>query len=536
METINPHIVGAAFVRQYYKIMREKPDQLHRFYESNSRSQHGGPDKPQTSLANAGHDVEGQRDIHRMLMRQNYKGSHIKIERLDCQPSGDETVIAQVMGDIQKSNYSEPMPRRFVQTFVLIAKTPRKYYIRNDIFRYTDMESEISDGQKDSASSEVILPNLHEDSDEDIMMSDSPASCGSPSSPHSSPTPMMHPDSPPDSPRKTDSPSQGPARKRARLSPGSPSSSFSPSAQTKDTSSDECGPPSPSSSPSTSTNTSWTQSSNSKSTKKKLSTKSEVSFATRVRENMKYNPDFQKPDRLDNLMVSEAASREVQMEHSWNDDDRSDNIFTKSSDSRIFYRHPVAQSTDGIRGKVGFTCGLHVWQIHWNRNERGTHAVVGVTTIDAPLHCVGYQLLLGANSESWGWDLARNKLFHNFKRTRRSVLYPSVLTPGEKFTVPEDLMCVLDMDAGTLGFMLDGQYLGVAFRGLSGKKLYPAIATVWGHCEINMRYIGGLDPEPLRLLELCRSVVRKKLGKKNLKDVDNLPIPGQMKEYLLYQK
>lgn len=52
---------------------------------------------------------------------------------------------------------------------------------------------------------------------------------------------------------------------------------------------------------------------------------------------------------------------------------------------------------------------------------------------------------------------------------------------------------VLDMDEGTLAFVVEGQYLGVAFRGLKGKKLYPIVSAVWGHCEITIRYIGGLD-------------------------------------------
>lgn len=49
------------------------------------------------------------------------------------------------------------------------------------------------------------------------------------------------------------------------------------------------------------------------------------------------------------------------------------------------------------------------------------------------------------------------------------------------------------MDEGTLSFVVDGQYLGVAFRGLKGKKLHPIVSAVWGHCEITMKYIGGLD-------------------------------------------
>ena len=118
--------------------------------------------------------------------------------------------------------------------------------------------------------------------------------------------------------------------------------------------------------------------------------------------------------------------------------------------------------------------------------------MVGVATRDAPLHCVGYQSLVGSNSESWGWDLGRNKLYHDMKNNP-GVTYPSILNSDENFVVPDKFLVVLDMDEGTLSFVVDGQYLGVAFRGLKGKKLYPIVGAVWGHCEITMHYIGGLD-------------------------------------------
>ena len=52
---------------------------------------------------------------------------------------------------------------------------------------------------------------------------------------------------------------------------------------------------------------------------------------------------------------------------------------------------------------------------------------------------------------------------------------------------------MLDMDEGVLGFVVNGKYLGPAFRGLRGKKLYLMVSAVWGHCEITMKYLGGLD-------------------------------------------
>ena len=59
---------------------------------------------------------------------------------------------------------------------------------------------------------------------------------------------------------------------------------------------------------------------------------------------------------------------------------RSYNIFVKEDDKLTFHRHPVAQSTDCIRGRVGYERGLHVFEINWSSRQRGTHAVVGVST------------------------------------------------------------------------------------------------------------------------------------------------------------
>ncbi|RWS30750.1 protein gustavus-like protein [Leptotrombidium deliense] len=247
------------------------------------------------------------------------------------------------------------------------------------------------------------------------------------------------------------------------------------------------------------------------------------------------NLDNGRPARLDVLLDTPANNYEVMVKHSWNPDDRSLNIFVKEDDPLTFHRHPVAQSTDCVRGKVGYTRGLHVWELSWNTRQRGTHAVVGVATSECPLHSQGYQSLIGSNSESWGWDLGRNKLYHDVKNNAGTT-YPANLAADETFIVPDTFLVILDMDEGTLAFMVDGQYLGVAFRGLKGKKLYPIVSAVWGHCEITMKYIGGLDPEPLPLKDLCRRVIRQQIGKSRLPRLQTeLNLPNALKSYLLYQ-
>jgi len=268
--------------------------------------------------------------------------------------------------------------------------------------------------------------------------------------------------------------------------------------------------------------------SNASSNNNNLSNKQEVSICS---------IDFVRPARLDLLLDMPPVPLEVMVAHSWSPEDRSLNMFVKEEDALTLHRHPVAQSTDCMRGKVGFTRGFHVWEIVWNTRQRGTHAVVGVATAEAALHSNGYQSLVGSNTESWGWDLGRNKVYHDSKNNQ-PLTYPCSLGSDENFVVPDAFLVLLDMDEGTLAFVVDGQYLGVAFRGLRGKKLFPIVSAVWGHCEITMRYLGGLDPEPLPLKDICRRVIRNQLGKDRLNSIQHnhsINLPNALKEYLLYQ-
>ncbi len=91
-------------------------------------------------------------------------------------------------------------------------------------------------------------------------------------------------------------------------------------------------------------------------------------------------PEFRTPPRLEMLLDMPPCCRDIQLKHAWNQEDRSYNIFVKDDDLLTFHRHPVAQSTDCIRGKVGYQRGLHVFEVTWSTRQRGTHAVVGVST------------------------------------------------------------------------------------------------------------------------------------------------------------
>ena len=177
-----------------------------------------------------------------------------------------------------------------------------------------------------------------------------------------------------------------------------------------------------------------------------------------------------------------------------------------------------------------------MFELTWPVQQRGTHAVVGLATEEAPLHSVGYQSLIGNNDQTWGWDLGRNKAYHD-SSNRPGVTYPACLAPDETFQVPDKFIMVVDMDEGTMSFIVEGNYLGTAHSGLRGRKLHIIVSAVWGHCEITMRYLHGLEPGPLSLMNMSRLKIRQSMGQERIErgEINNLVLPRSIKQYLRYE-
>ena len=95
----------------------------------------------------------------------------------------------------------------------------------------------------------------------------------------------------------------------------------------------------------------------------------------------------------------------------WSEEDHSKNIDIKSNKLTL-HRRPIAQSTDAIRGKRGFTRGQHYWLVVWHGPSFGSNAVVGIATKSCQLQGEGYYSLLGSDSNSWGWDLSKRQRQH----------------------------------------------------------------------------------------------------------------------------
>nr|XP_046254347.1 SPRY domain-containing SOCS box protein 1 [Scatophagus argus]XP_046254348.1 SPRY domain-containing SOCS box protein 1 [Scatophagus argus] len=216
-------------------------------------------------------------------------------------------------------------------------------------------------------------------------------------------------------------------------------------------------------------------------------------------------------------------------------------------------RSPVERSSDGVRAEMGVKSGLHVWELLWNSNHRGSHAVLGVSTQNCPLQASGYKVLVGGDSQSWGWELKTNQLWHagqslglypkKRKRCQSEAVEdhrPQSSTSSHTkvahtpLPIPERILLVLDADAGTLGFIVDGSFLGVAFKDLPcGVELFPAVSSVRGGASIRLRYLNGATRDPPGLMALCGLSIQQYLGQQRHNQIHKLPLPSCLQHYLL---
>ncbi|XP_077387356.1 ras GTPase-activating protein-binding protein 1 [Festucalex cinctus] len=151
MEKPSAQLVGREFVRQYYTLLNQAPDYLHRFYGKNSSYVHGGLDASGKPLE----AVYGQSDIHKRVMALSFRDCHTKIRHVDAHATLSEGVVVQVMGEL--SNNMQPM-RKFMQTFVLAPEgtVANKFYVHNDVFRYQDEVFADSDSEPPEESDEEV--------------------------------------------------------------------------------------------------------------------------------------------------------------------------------------------------------------------------------------------------------------------------------------------------------------------------------------------------------------------------------------------
>ncbi|XP_076949675.1 nuclear transport factor 2-like [Bidens hawaiensis] len=120
-------VVGNAFVEQYYHILHQSPELVHKFYQDSSILSRPDANGFMSS-------VTTMQAIDVKIQSLDYKNCKAEIKTADAQDSHQSGVIVLVTGCLTgKDN----IKRKFAQTFFL-APQEKGYFVQNDVFRYVE--------------------------------------------------------------------------------------------------------------------------------------------------------------------------------------------------------------------------------------------------------------------------------------------------------------------------------------------------------------------------------------------------------------
>ncbi|KAG8652374.1 nuclear transport factor 2 isoform X2 [Manihot esculenta] len=120
-------VVGNAFVEQYYHILHQSPELVHKFYQDSSLLSRPDADGIMTT-------VTTMQAINDKILSLNYEDYTAEIKNADAQESYEKGVIVLVTGCLTgKDN----VKKKFSQTFFL-APQDKGYFVLNDVFRFVE--------------------------------------------------------------------------------------------------------------------------------------------------------------------------------------------------------------------------------------------------------------------------------------------------------------------------------------------------------------------------------------------------------------
>ncbi|MBA0802734.1 hypothetical protein Gohar_013008, partial [Gossypium harknessii] len=119
--------VGNAFVHQYYLILHQSPELVHRFYHDSSKL--GRPEE------NGGMSITTtMQAINEKILSLGYGEFTAEITTVDAQDSHNGGVLVLVTGYLTGK---DKVKRKFTQSFFL-APQDKGYFVLNDVFRFVD--------------------------------------------------------------------------------------------------------------------------------------------------------------------------------------------------------------------------------------------------------------------------------------------------------------------------------------------------------------------------------------------------------------
>ncbi|GAA0169662.1 RNA metabolism protein [Lithospermum erythrorhizon] len=144
-QPVSAQVVGNAFVQQYYQILHQSPEQVHKFYKDISKL--GRPEKDGTISVTSTMNA-----INDKILSLNDDDYRAEISSVDAQDSYEGGVHVLVTGYLTRKDGTL---QNFAQTFFL-APQEVGFFVLNDILRYLEVAS-IHAGNHARASEVVVV-------------------------------------------------------------------------------------------------------------------------------------------------------------------------------------------------------------------------------------------------------------------------------------------------------------------------------------------------------------------------------------------
>ncbi|URD98648.1 Nuclear transport factor 2 (NTF2) domain [Musa troglodytarum] len=144
---LSPQVIGNAFVQQYYQILHQSPEMVHKFYQDSSIVNRPNSDGEMTS-------VTTMQAINEKIMSLDFRNCFTEIKTIDSQLSYQNGVLIVVTGSFIGQ---ENVKSKFAQSFFLAPQENGGYFVLNDVFRFLsetqprEMNHFLSDGTNDDA-------------------------------------------------------------------------------------------------------------------------------------------------------------------------------------------------------------------------------------------------------------------------------------------------------------------------------------------------------------------------------------------------
>ncbi|GAB1602906.1 SPRY domain-containing SOCS box protein 3 [Argonauta hians] len=198
----------------------------------------------------------------------------------------------------------------------------------------------------------------------------------------------------------------------------------------------------------------------------------------------------------------------------WDEDSKSSACLLKQDHREVLFHMDYSCGTAAVRGTTPLKDNQHYWEVKMTSTVYGTDMMVGVGTqsIDLDKYRHAFCSLLGRDEDSWG--LSYTGVTHH---KAQKELYTSKFGQGDIIGVH------LDMWHGTMSFYKNRRPLGIAYKGLQGKNLYPVVSST--AARSGMKVVRS-QSFPTSLQFMCCQILRTHIpSHMNVLEVVDLP-PG----------